>query len=267
MEPSSPSFRARPASRPDAAAQTERLTSVRQKLDHQKLDQPSRGQRTRRTVDLSPATHRALDIWQREAADRLGFARVTGQEVISALIELLLTDPKLSAEVTRSIRDRRWSRERASGASFAVMAETQRPNRREQELSGERTTLESFLDDYRDIVVRKVSGLSDTDARRSLVASSTTVGGLIKHLRWAEYGWFEQLLQERNDDNRRTHDRWRSLGLNGTCDKMPPDGRGDGGVLRFAPLGVPVVPLVKMMIDECLLALGTGDLLGLPRDP
>jgi uncharacterized damage-inducible protein DinB len=87
------------------------------------------------------------------------------------------------------------------------MAETQRPNRREHELSGERTTLESFLDDYRDIVVRKVSGLSDTDARRSLVASSTTVGGLIKHLRWAEYGWFDQLLQERNDDNRRTHDR------------------------------------------------------------
>ena len=87
------------------------------------------------------------------------------------------------------------------------MAETERPNRREQELSGERTTLESFLDDYRDIVVRKVSGLSDTDARRSLVASSTTVGGLIKHLRWAEYGWFDQLLQERSNDNRRTHDR------------------------------------------------------------
>jgi uncharacterized damage-inducible protein DinB len=87
------------------------------------------------------------------------------------------------------------------------MAETQRPNRREQELSGERATLESFLDDYRDIVVRKVSGLSDSDARRSLVASPTTVGGLIKHLRWVEYGWFDQLLQERSNDNRRTHDR------------------------------------------------------------
>jgi uncharacterized damage-inducible protein DinB len=87
------------------------------------------------------------------------------------------------------------------------MAQAQRPNRREHELSGERTTLESFLDDYRDIVVRKVSGLSDTAARRSLVASSTTVGGLIKHLRWAEYGCFDQLLQEQNDDNRRTHDR------------------------------------------------------------
>src|ERR1700739_1661310 len=102
MEPSSPSFRARPHARADAAAPTERLTSVREKLD-----QPSRGQRTRRTVDLTPATHRALDIWQRNAADRLGLARVTGQEVISALIELLLSDAKLSAEVTRSIRERR----------------------------------------------------------------------------------------------------------------------------------------------------------------
>jgi hypothetical protein len=102
MEPSSPSFRAKPHSRADASAPTERFTNVRQKLE-----QPSRGQRTRRTVDLSPATHRALDIWQRDAADRLGFARVTGQEVICALIEQLLSDPKLSAEVTRRIRDRR----------------------------------------------------------------------------------------------------------------------------------------------------------------
>jgi uncharacterized damage-inducible protein DinB len=87
------------------------------------------------------------------------------------------------------------------------MAEAQRPHRREQQPVDERTTLESFLDDYRDIVVRKVSGLSDTDARCKIVASLTTVGGLIKHLRWAEYGWFDQLLQERNNDNRRTHDR------------------------------------------------------------
>jgi hypothetical protein len=117
-------------------------------------------------------------------------------------------------------------------------------------------------------VVRKISGLSDTDARGSLVASSTTVGGLIKHLRWAEYGWFAQLLREQNDDNRRTHDRWRHLvGLERHCDKLPPDGRGDGGVLRFAPFRVPVVPLVRIMIDECVLALGAGDLLGLPRDP
>lgn len=114
MESSSPSFRAKPPGapsvRPDATGPTQRIGNVRQKLDQparEKLDQPARGQRTRRTVDLSPATHRALDIWQREAADRLGFARVTGQEVISALIEQLLSDPKLSAQVTRTIRDRR----------------------------------------------------------------------------------------------------------------------------------------------------------------
>ncbi len=87
------------------------------------------------------------------------------------------------------------------------MAEAQRPDRRERGVLEERALLEAFLDDYRDIVVRKVSGLSDADARRNLVASPTTVGGLVKHLRWAEYGWFEQLLQERSDDNRRTHER------------------------------------------------------------
>ncbi len=87
------------------------------------------------------------------------------------------------------------------------MAEIQRPARREHALTGERATLEAFLDDYRDIVVRKVSGLSDADARRHLVQSPSTVGGLVKHLRWAEYGWFEQFLQGRLDDNRRTHER------------------------------------------------------------
>jgi uncharacterized damage-inducible protein DinB len=87
------------------------------------------------------------------------------------------------------------------------MAGPPRPDRREQGVVDERALLESFLDDYRDIVVRKASGLSDTDARRRLVASPTTIGGLVKHLRWAEYGWFDQLLQERHDDNRRTHDR------------------------------------------------------------
>ncbi|WIM87070.1 DinB family protein [Candidatus Mycobacterium wuenschmannii] len=88
------------------------------------------------------------------------------------------------------------------------MTDSLRTDRREQGVTGERGTLEAFLDDYRDILVRKVSGLSDSDARRNLVSSATTVGGLVKHLRWAEYGWFEQFLQGRHDDNRRTqHER------------------------------------------------------------
>lgn len=87
------------------------------------------------------------------------------------------------------------------------MADAHGPHRREHDVTGERATLEAFLDNYRDIVVRKVSGLSDADAWRNLVASPTTVGGLVKHLRWAEYGWFDQLLQERSDTNLRVHER------------------------------------------------------------
>ena len=51
--------------------------------------------------------HRALDVWQREAADRMGVARVTGQEVLTALIDQLLIDPQLSTQITRAIQARR----------------------------------------------------------------------------------------------------------------------------------------------------------------
>lgn len=93
------------------AAPTERL-SLGQPRPQRIAGQPSanqggRTQRTRRTVDLAAATHRALDIWQREAADRLGVARVTGQEVLTALIDQLLVDPKLTAQITRAIKERR----------------------------------------------------------------------------------------------------------------------------------------------------------------
>lgn len=116
--PGAGSFRApTPAGGPAGdAAPTERL-SLGQQRPQRVASQPSasqasanqagRTQRTRRTVDLAAATHRALDIWQREAADRLGVARVTGQEVLTALIDQLLVDPKLTAQITRAIKERR----------------------------------------------------------------------------------------------------------------------------------------------------------------
>ena len=64
----------------------------------------------RRSVGVaSPAgaAARALDFWQREAVDRLGVARVTGQEVLTALIEQLLADPKLAVQITGVLRDTR----------------------------------------------------------------------------------------------------------------------------------------------------------------
>nr|CRL80078.1 hypothetical protein CPGR_03274 [Mycolicibacter nonchromogenicus] len=42
---------------------------------------------------------------------------------------------------------------------------------------------------------------------------------------------------------------------------MPPIGASVGGVLRLAPLGVPVVPEVRMMIEACLVTFGAGALL------
>lgn len=71
----------------------------------------------------------------------------------------------------------------------------------------ERTMLESWLDLARDAVVAKIDGLSEVDLRRRLVPSLTTVGGVVKHLRWVETGWFHQLLGAHSGDSRRTHDR------------------------------------------------------------
>jgi hypothetical protein len=120
--PGAGSFRANMSATPSGdAAPTERLTGFRQQRPPRTVtqppeprspersagDQPARIQRTRRTVDLPAATHRALDIWQREAADRMGVARVTGQEVLTALIDQLLADPKLAAQIVHAIQDRR----------------------------------------------------------------------------------------------------------------------------------------------------------------
>jgi uncharacterized damage-inducible protein DinB len=61
-------------------------------------------------------------------------------------------------------------------------------------VADERTTLNAFLDFYRDAVKRKVSGLSEEDARRELVASATTPAGLVKHLARVEVSWFQHRL-------------------------------------------------------------------------
>jgi uncharacterized damage-inducible protein DinB len=73
--------------------------------------------------------------------------------------------------------------------------------------AAERPMLEKWLDVMRDAVVTKIDGLSEEDIRRRLVPSLTTVGGVVKHLRWVETGWFEQLLGARSGDNRRAHPR------------------------------------------------------------
>lgn len=66
-----------------------------------------RQKNVRRTVDLSPTTHRSLDNFQRDAAGRLGLARVTGQDVLSALVDRLLADSELAEQITAAIGGKR----------------------------------------------------------------------------------------------------------------------------------------------------------------
>lgn len=54
----------------------------------------------------------------------------------------------------------------------------------------ERSFLEAFLDHYRAAMVAKIRGVSESDARRRLVPSETTLSGLLNHLRRVEASWF-----------------------------------------------------------------------------
>ena len=67
-------------------------------------------------------------------------------------------------------------------------------------ISGERQVLEAFLDLYRDILKRKLNGLSDQQLRQRHVPSATTLGGLVKHLSGVEREWFQLVLAGRPDD-------------------------------------------------------------------
>ncbi|SKT61858.1 Uncharacterised protein [Mycobacteroides abscessus subsp. abscessus] len=48
---------------------------------------------------------------------------------------------------------------------------------------------------------------------------------------------------------------------NGTCENMPPTGARVSASLRGAPLGVPVVPLVRITNDEYFEGRGAGEVL------
>jgi uncharacterized damage-inducible protein DinB len=66
--------------------------------------------------------------------------------------------------------------------------------------NGERQVLETFLDLYRDILKRKLTGLSDEQIRQRHVRSQTTLGGLAKHLTAVEREWFQAVLAGRSED-------------------------------------------------------------------
>ena len=56
---------------------------------------------------------------------------------------------------------------------------------------------ERFLDEHRTALREALTGLSEQEARRSLVPSATTLLGLVKHATYVEKVWFDQALTGR----------------------------------------------------------------------
>ncbi|AWK08610.1 mini-circle protein [Streptomyces spongiicola] len=65
----------------------------------------------------------------------------------------------------------------------------------------ERTQLTTFLDYARDTACVKCAGVSAEDARKALLPGSPlmTMSGLISHLRWVEYYWFQVVFLGEED--------------------------------------------------------------------
>ena len=61
-------------------------------------------------------------------------------------------------------------------------------------------TLAQALDDYRNIVIWKLDGLSEEDARRPMVPSGTNLLGVVKHLAFVERWWFQAVLGQSNPE-------------------------------------------------------------------
>jgi hypothetical protein len=57
-----------------------------------------------------------------------------------------------------------------------------------------RVQFEAFIDEHRLALNRCLDGLTEEQARRSLVASKTTLLGLVKHATFVEQVWFDEAI-------------------------------------------------------------------------
>ena len=66
----------------------------------------------------------------------------------------------------------------------------------------ERTQLTTFLDYARDTARAKCDGVSEENARKSLLPGSPlmTLCGVLNHLRWVEYYWFQVVFLGEEDE-------------------------------------------------------------------
>ena len=80
-------------------------------------------------------------------------------------------------------------------------------------MASELEELRTALDRLRASVLRKLTGLSDADARRSTAPpSGTNIAGLVQHLTFVESLWFEEIVS--GGSAGKTHDlRWAILSV------------------------------------------------------
>lgn len=57
-----------------------------------------------------------------------------------------------------------------------------------------RAQFEAFIDDHRNMLNACLNGLTEEQARRSLVVSRTTLLGLVKHATFVEKVWFDEAI-------------------------------------------------------------------------
>src|ERR687898_2932495 len=61
-------------------------------------------------------------------------------------------------------------------------------------LDDERSQLDAFVEEYRSAIEATLDGVTEEQARRRLVASATTLLGLLKHVTWMQRVWFEECV-------------------------------------------------------------------------
>ena len=64
--------------------------------------------------------------------------------------------------------------------------------------AGAQAQFEAFLDEHRGQLDRSLDGLTEEQARRSLVPSATTLLGLVKHATFLEKVWFDEAVTGRS---------------------------------------------------------------------
>lgn len=64
---------------------------------------------------------------------------------------------------------------------------------------GEKENLKSSLDRHRDVVLWKLEGVDEEQARRPMTPSGTNLLGMTKHLASVEYGWFCETFGRESD--------------------------------------------------------------------